>query len=481
MTAHAFVVVANRLPVDRAALSDGTDGWVTSPGGLVAALGPVMQRADGAWVGWTGAPDDDPEPFDADGMHLVPVALTASEIADFYEGFSNATLWPLYHDVIVSPEYHRVWWEAYVAVNRRFASVAAAHAAPGAIVWVHDYQLQLVPQMLRAERPDLRIGFFNHIPFPPYDLFAQLPWRREVLRGLLGADLVGFQRAKDARNFRNACWRQLGLRGREGRLRVPGEESGTREVISRAFPISVDSPTLAALARSPAVRERAAAIRAELGNPRRVILGVDRLDYTKGIGHRLKAYGELLAEGAVDPADTVLVQVATPSRERVEEYRRLRDDVELTVGRINGDHASLSRAAVVYLHQNHNREEMSALYLVADVLLVTPLRDGMNLVAKEYVAGRSEGNGVLILSEFTGAADSLGQALLVNPHDIAGLKEAIVRALAMPQKEQRRRMRALRRQVLSYTVQHWADSFLAELAPPDRAGGAEAGTSGDGG
>ncbi len=465
---YDFVVVANRLPVDRVVAADGSVSWRTSPGGLVTAMEPVMRAADGAWVGWSGTADDtgrragDGEattrPFDEGGVHLVPVPLSSGEVEQYYEGFSNGTLWPLYHDVIAPPEFHREWWDAYVTVNRRFAQATAAQAAEGATVWVQDYQLQLVPALLRERRPDLRIGFFNHIPFPPYEIFAQLPWRGQVLDGLLGADLVGFQRMSDANNFLRACRRARSLPSRRQELVVGG-----RTVRATAFPISIDSGSFDALARTPATEGRVAEVRFELGAPRKVLLGVDRLDYTKGITHRLKAYGELLADGAVDPEDTVLVQVATPSRERVASYRALRDDIELTVGRINGDHGTIGRPAVQYLHHSQPREEMAALYRAADVMLVTALRDGMNLVAKEYVASRHDERGVLVLSEFTGAADELTQALLVNPHDINRLKELILRALGMPEKEQARRMRALRRRVLEHDVTRWASDFLRSL------------------
>ena len=469
VSGYEFVVVANRLPVDKVSEPDGETGWRRSPGGLVTALEPVMRRADGAWVGWSGSPSEKAEPFDHSGMRLAPVALSDTEISDYYEGFSNGTLWPLYHDVIAPPEFHRNWWEAYVRVNQRFADATAAQASKGATVWVQDYQLQLVPAMLRAQRPDLRIGFFNHIPFPPYEIFAQLPWRRQVVQGLLGADLLGFQRVQDANNFLRACSRAVGLPSRGHRAEVTDPSGARRTVRAAAFPISIDSGSLDALARTEEVAERARTIRADLGDPRRVLLGIDRLDYTKGIAHRLKAYGELLAEGRVDPADTVLVQVATPSRERVEQYRLLRDDIELAVGRINGDYSTLGRAAVQYMHHSYGPEEMAALFQAADVMLVTSLRDGMNLIAKEYVAARHDERGVLVLSEFTGAADELVHALRVNPHDIDGVKDAVETALTMSDREQSRRMRAMRRRVLENDVTRWAERFLTALQKPEAA------------
>jgi trehalose-6-phosphate synthase len=524
---YRFVVAASRLPVDRAEGPDGTVEWRSSPGGLVTALEPVMRAADGAWVGWPGAAGEALEPFDMNGMHLVSVGLSAADVRDYYEGFCNATLWPLYHDVIAQPEFHRAWWEAYVRVNRRYAETVATQAADGATVWVHDYQLQLVPGMLRDMRDDVCIGHFTHIPFPGYEIFAQLPWRRQVVLGLLGADLLGFQRQADATNFLRACRRSAGLTTHGSRVRVPkhlltiaalassrstvspgtaasagsteaipgstaspGNTTGPgttfgatrrgsgnraspadqvadwREVRAAAFPISIDSKGFGEIARRPDVQARAQEIREALGKPDTVLLGVDRLDYTKGILHRLKAYAEVLAEGRLGPPGAVLVQVASPSRERVEHYRRLRDEVEATVGRINGDYGEVGNPPVHYLHQSYPREEMAALYLAADVMLVTPLRDGMNLVAKEYVACRHDETGALVLSEFTGAADELTGAFIVNPHDIDGVKDAIVRAATVSPQEARRRMRSMRRRVYEHDVAYWARTFLEALGKP---------------
>jgi trehalose 6-phosphate synthase/phosphatase len=425
----------------------------------------VMRAADGAWIGWTGAADRDLDPFEHDGISIIPVSLSSKEIREYYEGFSNDTLWPLYHDVIAPPSYHREWWEAYARVNRRFANAAARAAAPGAVVWVQDYQLQLVPQMLREARPDLVIGFFLHIPFPAYGIYSQLPWRRQVIGGLLGADVIGFQRAADAGNFSRAARRLFGYTTRGSVIDVPDEadEAHYRRVVARHFPISIDAASFEELASRPEVQARAQEIRESLGRPATIMLGVDRLDYTKGIRHRLKAFGELLKEGRLEIDDVVLVQVASPSRERVESYMQLRDEIELMVGRLNGDYATIDHQAITYLHHGYPREEMAALYLAADVMLVTALRDGMNLVAKEYVASRHDERGALVLSEFAGAADELRQAILVNPHDIEGLKDAMMEAASMPPREQRRRMRTLRKRVREYDVARWSAQFLETL------------------
>jgi trehalose 6-phosphate synthase len=466
---YDFVVVANRLPVDRVVAEDGTVSWRTSPGGLVTAMESVMRGREGAWVGWAGDPGEAPEPFEDEGLHLHPVPLSEDEIEAYYEGFSNDTLWPIYHDVIVPATFRRVWWDSYMEVNKKFADAVLEVAAPGATVWVHDYQLQLVPALVRQARPDVRIGWFNHIPFPPVELFAQLPWRRRILHGLLGADFLGFQRPSDATNFLMACRRIDGLpvRGEVVSLRGGSDDNGSRGgrgVRAAAVPISIDFAGLEALAKAPEVIARAKEIRESLGNPKVVMLGVDRLDYTKGIRHRLKAYAELLRDEGLAPPDVCLVQIAVPSRERVEAYKTLRGQIEGTVGRINGTHSDIGHPAVQYLHQSFDRAEMAAMYLAADVMLVTPLRDGMNLVAKEYVTCRHDLGGALVLSEFTGASRELSRAYLCNPHDIEGLKETILRAIHAPEKERRGRMRTMRRQVREHDVQRWATEFLAALA-----------------
>ncbi|MBO3662382.1 alpha,alpha-trehalose-phosphate synthase (UDP-forming) [Microbacterium stercoris] len=461
-----LVVVANRLPVDRVIGPDGSESWRRSPGGLVTALEPVMRKPDRAWVGWGGQPDLDLEPFEFEGSKLVPVPLSAGEIESYYEGFSNGTIWPLYHDVIATPVYRRSWWESYVKVNQRFAEAAAGAVEQGGVVWVQDYQLQLVPKMLRELRPDVTIGYFHHIPFPAYGLYSQLPWRRQVLEGLLGADVIGFQRQADAGNFQRSVRRVLHHTTRSNEIVVASPQDGesvSRVAIAKSYPISIDAQSYIDLANDPAVIARAKEIREQLGDPKTILLGVDRLDYTKGIRHRLKAFGELLQDGRLQVGDATLVQVASPSRQRVDAYAELRDEIELTVGRINGDYDTMHHTAIRYLHQGFPREEMVALFLAADVMLVTALRDGMNLVAKEYVASRTDNTGVLVLSEFAGAADELTSALLVNPHDIGGLKDLIMRAVEMSPGEQSRRMRALRRRVLDHDVEDWSHDFLSDI------------------
>jgi trehalose 6-phosphate synthase len=452
-----LVVVANRLPV-ALVHRHGRAAWSASPGGLASALTPVLRGSDGVWVGWSGHPGEVELPHTYEGIELHAVAMSVQEYEDFYVGFANRTLWPLYHDAIRAPSFDRRWWQAYLTVNRRYADTVAGVAGPGATVWVHDYHLQLVPMMLRALRPDLRIGFFLHIPFPPQELFAQLPWRREILEGLLGADLVGFQVPGAAANFARLARRLTDATGTDAVLQYDD-----RVVRVGAFPISIDTAELVERASDPAVSHRARQIRRELGDPEFVMLGVDRLDYTKGIHQRVKAVAELFAEGTLSTPRHVMIQIAVPSREEDTHYQHEREHLEQLVGEINGEHARVGHPAVHYLHQSVPTDELIALYLAADLMLVTPLRDGMNLVAKEYAACRVDATGALILSEFAGAARELQSAILVNPHDLDGIKDAIKHALDLDPVESRSRMRRLRRVVRRRDVHAWSRDFLTAL------------------
>ncbi len=458
MLPSSLVVVSNRLPIDESVAPDGATEWRRSPGGLISALHPILRDAQATWVGWAGGVGEAPVLTDLDGVRLRAVPLSKDDYEDYYEGFANSTLWPLYHDAVETPEYHRRWWEAYQRVNHRFANATAEIAAPGAVVWIQDYHLQLVPAMLRALRPDLRIGFFMHIPFPPGELFMQLPRRVELIRGMLGADLVGFQRPGGARNFTWLADHLIGAKYRNRKIDFEG-----RSVRTGAFPISIDVGEIEALAGGEEATQRARQLRADLGNPDHIMLGVDRLDYTKGIDHRLKAFRELLADGRIKVPDTVMVQVAVPSRERVANYKVLRDRIEREVGRINGQFGRLGVPAIHYLNRSFGPSELAALYRAADVMVVTPLRDGMNLVAKEYVAARVDGYGALVLSEFAGAAAELKQAYQVNPHDLDGLKDTLVQVLEADPSHNRLRMRAMRKHLRTHDVHRWARSYLTEL------------------
>ncbi len=451
-TQGGLVIVANRLPVRRTRA-----GWEISPGGLVTAMTPILSGCGGSWVGWPGDAETEMTPFEHEGIGLRPVSMSKSEVDAFYAGFSNRTLWPLYHDAIRTPEFRRRWWGPYLAVNRRFAAAAAEAASPGDAIWVHDYHLQLAPGMVRKLAPEARIGFFLHIPFPSQELFSRLPWRKEILEGLLGADVVGFQTRLGAQNFARACRRFTSARGTNTALRFED-----RTVRVGAFPISIDTRRFETIAADPATCARAEQLQQKLGG-RRIILGVDRLDYTKGIDVRLKTIEEMLRRKAATADEIVYVQIAVPSREKVAEYADMRRRIEELVGRINGQYGEAGRVVVHYLRRNLSERELIAYYRAADVMLVTPLRDGMNLVAKEFVASRLDNTGVLVLSEFAGAARELRRAILVNPFDIDGCATAVEAALRVTRREAARRMSALRRTVQSSDVFAWADEFLGAL------------------
>lgn len=449
-----IVVVANRLPVSW----DG-EQWATSPGGLVRALEPVLQRARGSWVGWSGNTGETPEPFEHDGIEQRPVSLSDEELELFYYGFCNSALWPLYHDAVVSPVFHRHHWRPYQQVNERYARVAAETLQSGDIAWVQDYQLQLVPGLLRHLRTDITIGFYLHIPFPPIELFSRLPWRRQVIEGMLGADVLAFQTRASVQNFARAARR---FAGADSIGRYELKWNGRLIKLQRA-PIAIDTDHFERIARSEPVQKRAGDLRHELGDVQHIILGVDRLDYTKGIDLRLKAFAGLLEQTADEPRRYAFVQVAVPSRESVTAYQELRSEIEQLVGRINGDFGMPGWSPVSYLYRSLALEELIAYYVAADVMLVTPLRDGMNLVAKEYVACRRGLPGVLVLSEFAGAAEQLKSAVIVNPHDVDSVTDSLRKATEMNYGEARIRMQRLRRTVQREDVFKWASDCLAEL------------------
>jgi trehalose 6-phosphate synthase/phosphatase len=462
MTARSrVIVVSNRLPVALKADAGG-HALMPSAGGLATALRAWHRHAGGPWVGWPGhAGSLDGETFaearDAMGAQdVVPVELSDTDVAGYYEDFSNGVLWPLFHyllDRVPVGEHH---WLTYQRVNKKFADAVAACYRPGDRVWVHDYHLMLVPRMLRERVPDARIGFFLHVPFPSSEVFRILPWRAAILDGMLGADVIAMHTYGYVRHFAMAALHILGIEPDVDRLRYRG-----REVRLKALPIGIDGARFAALAATSDVKHEVEAIRRDAGG-RRILLGVDRLDYTKGLPRRLLAVERLLARP--EWRDRLrFIQLAVPTRGRVESYRGFRRTVEQIVGRINGECGTLESLPVHYLHATVPLTRLVALYLAADVMLVTPLRDGLNLVAKEFVAARVDNDGVLVLSEFAGAAGELGEALVVNPYDVDGLAGAIEQALTMSESERAVRMRALRAHVLENTVDRWADAFIGAL------------------
>jgi trehalose 6-phosphate synthase len=454
-TERRVVVVANRLPI---AFDQEMGGWSASPGGLVSALTPILRQTKGSWVGWSGVAGRAFEPFEHSGIRQVPVTLSQVEYEEFYVGFCNGTLWPLYHDSVRAPQFHRHWWRPYHQVNQRFAEIAAATLGPDDVAWVQDYQLQLVPQMIRDQARVHRIGFYLHIPFPPVELFAKLPWRRQVLEGLLGSDVLAFQSRSSRINFAVAARRLAGATGSSTKLTWRG-----RTIVLQVAPIGIDTSQFDDLAMSKETAAMAEEIREQLGDPDVVILGVDRLDYTKGIDLRMRALQTLLERRPDLRGRVVFVQVAVPSREDVAEYQRIRADIERLVGRINGDLAEVGRPPIHYLYRSIPIEELVAYYRAADVMFVTPLRDGMNLVCKEYVASRFDDTGALILSEFAGAAEELTEAFLVNPYDLDALAATLEKAIETAPVRGNAPMKALRRSVGAHDVYWWARRCLGAL------------------
>jgi trehalose 6-phosphate synthase/phosphatase len=456
------VIVANRLPV--ATVVDHDDTRLTpSSGGLVTSLRPWHERGDGVWVGWPGDTSSLSAERRADldrqlGDHrFVPVHLTGDEAERSYHGFANRVLWPLFHYQVDRVPVDAADWDAYRLVNERFAEVAWREYRPGDTIWIHDYQLMLVPGLLRGRLPHARIGFFLHIPFPSSEVFRVLPWRQQILDGLLGADLIGFHTFAYLRHFVNALLHIEGVEADVDHVHVDG-----RDVRLGAYPMGIDAQAFSALASTPEVVAASETMRRDAGG-RRILLGVDTLDYTKGIPRRLHAIERLLARQP-ELADTIrYVQVAVPSRGEVDAYQKFKQQVEEFVGRINGAFGTLRSVPIHYVHHAVSPAELVALYRTADVMLVTPLRDGMNLVAKEFVASRVDEDGVLVLSEFAGAAVELDGAVVVNPYDVEALAGTIMHTLSLPPAERRARMKTLRRQVTEHDVHDWAARFVRTL------------------
>lgn len=477
-----LIIVSNRLPVTMT-LDGGHPTIKRSVGGLATGLAGPHRRSGGVWVGWPGP---FPETDEATRMvamrqlaelRTVPVGLSPEEIEVFYEEISNAVLWPLCHDRIDRLPLRIEGWDVYERVNARFAEAAAEQYRPGDTVWVHDYQLLRVPALLRRLRPEAKIGFFLHVPFPNPEIFFTLAVRKWLVEGMLGADLIGFHTRRYRGHFTAVLRRLFGIEMDEHE-RVRHDGHTTRLGV---FPMGVDAADFATRA---AARNVSAEVLALKHPSQRLLVGVDRLDYSKGIPRRLLAFERLLMDHPEWREHVRLVQVAVPSRGRVGAYRRFRTEVEALVGRINGEFATHAWTPIQYIYRSVPAPVLLALYRTADLMLVTPVRDGMNLVAKEFVATRTDEGGVLVLSEFAGAADELCDALIVNPYDVDGTAQALHYALTMDGAERRRRMVRLREQVLQNDVHQWVARFLQSLdeARPsaDAAGHAAAGRAGRG-
>lgn len=464
MKTQNFIIVSNRLPVS-VSKKDGELVYTPSSGGLATAMASLStESGEQLWIGWPGIANEDITAADKQqitkklrefGCH--PVFLSRDQVGKFYNGYANDTIWPLFHYFQSYAQYDKDYWEAYKDVNRAFARAVSRHALPDAQIWVHDYHLMLLPQQIRELIPDSTIGFFLHIPFPSYEIFRMLPNRREVLEGLLGADLIGFHVYDYARHFMSSVLRILGVEQSHGSIIMKD-----RVIKVDAFPIGIDYQKFIAALKEPATKAEIKRIEKHYKD-QKIILSVDRLDYSKGIMKRLEAFEMLLQKHPELRGAVSLVIVAVPSRIEVETYKNLRDELEQAIARINGEYGLVDWMPVSYQFKNLPFEQVLALFASSDIALVTPLRDGMNLVAKEYVAAKQKESGVLVLSEMTGAVDELPESLRINPNDIDSIVEAIETALDMPEDEQRQRLEQMQRRLSQYTVQRWAADFTEQL------------------
>ncbi len=455
------IIVSNRLPVKVSKEEDSFQLKV-SEGGLATGLGSVYKQDDNIWIGWCGTEiNDDEEKAQVITLlqkeNLLPVFLSEEEILNYYEGFSNEILWPIFHYMSTYAQFEQKYWDYYQAVNQKFKQEVLAIAQPGDTIWIHDYQLLLLPKLIRDELKDVSIGFFQHIPFPSFELFRLIPWRAELLNGMLGADLIGFHTYDDVRHFTSSATRSIPVHATANIIQV-----ADRNVLIDAFPMGIDAAKFESLSKDSKVQEEIANYNKVLKDSK-VILSVDRLDYSKGILQRLMAFEKVLTDNPEYVEKISLHMIVVPSRDSIAQYKELRDDIDKMVGNINARFRTSSWHPIHYFYRSFPVETLVALYSRADICLVTPMRDGMNLVSKEYIASRKD-NGVLILSEMAGASKELADALIVNPNNLGEMYRAIIQAIEMPEEEQKSRMLALKDLVNKFDIHHWVKIFMDQLA-----------------
>jgi trehalose 6-phosphate synthase/phosphatase len=454
------IIISNRLPVK---ILEENGKYLLSPseGGLATGLGSVYKTGDNIWIGWPGidVPDHRKDEVTAQlaELNLIPVFLSPDEINLYYEGFSNEVLWPVFHYMVTYANYEQKYWDSYQSVNKKFSSIAISHLNKGDTVWVHDYQLLLLPDLIRSQQSNVIIGFFQHIPFPSYEIFRLIPWRDELINGMLGADLIGLHTFDDVRHFLSAASR-LSL----AKIADNVITNKDRQVVVEAFPMGIDAAKFESLISDDVVKENIWSFKDAMQS-RKVILTIDRLDYSKGILQRLQAY-ELLLQVHPEYVDKIaLYMIVVPSRDTVAQYKELKDQIDQLVGNINARYRTLNWLPVHYFYRSFSIEFLSALYYTADICLVTPMRDGMNLVSKEYVSSRVNNDGVLILSEMAGASKELNDALIVNPNNIGEVMRAIVQGINMPAEEQKVRMSGMRGIVKKFDIHLWVKNFMDKL------------------
>ncbi len=465
-------ILSNRLPYNAAKVGDEFT-LTPSVGGLATGVKSIYKHYEGLWIGWPGIAQENLEGDDVARIeavlaeeNCVAVHLTQEEVNQYYEGFSNETIWPLFHYFTEFAEYRQEHWDAYMKVNRKFADAALRVAAPGDVIWVHDYQLLLAPRMIKDARPDLTIGFFLHIPFPSYEVFRILPWRNEIIAGMLGADLIGFHTYDYQRHFFSCVRRLFGHEIHFNQIHVLG-----RIILADAFPMGIDYAhyAQAALAADSRQDEDRSELQQELDSffrqdpERQLILSIDRMDYTKGIPNRLRAYEIFLDRYPQYRGKVCLVMLVVPSRDNVSRYQRLKRQVDELVGEINGRFGMVNYTPIWYFYRAMPFENLIELYNACDVALITPVRDGMNLVAKEYAAARNTKNGVIIVSEMAGVSKEMGEALIINPNNLNEIAESIHTALSMSPAEQQQRLSVVQQRLKRYDVFKWASDFLRAL------------------
>lgn len=457
-----LIIIANRLPLKVNRNEQNELEFVRSEGGLTTGLDSLNMDMEMHWIGWPGTYAESKEEEDyiethLKSFHFHPVFLSQEQILNYYEGYSNSVLWPLFHYFYTYIEYENHYWNAYQEVNLLFAKVAKGFIEPGDVVWVQDYQLMLLPNLIRNEIEQVSIGYFHHIPFPSYELFRVLPERAQLLKGLLGADLVGFHTHDYMRHFVSAAERVLDLRFKLDQVFL-----NNRIAFVDAFPMGINFDLYYNTVLKEEVQKKIALLRENFGN-HKIILSVDRLDYSKGILHRLKGFAQFLEKNSEYLGKVSLAMIVVPSRDNVDNYSDLKTKIDETIGTINGKYSTINWTPVYYFYHGFEFDELLSFYNLADVALVTPLRDGMNLVAKEYVAAKRDQPGVLILSEMAGASIELNDALIINPNDIEEIERAILLALEMPVSEQLYRLKNMQKLVAKKSVNHWAESFVKEL------------------
>lgn len=456
------IIVSNRLPVKVSKNEAGELVYEPSEGGLATGLGSIYKKGNNLWIGWPGRffkkTSKKVEAETALGRNnMKPVFLTEEEIKLYYEGFSNETLWPNFHYFNQNAVYRKSYWDSYEKVNQKFCDAILSVLEPGDKIWVHDYQLMLVPQMIRQEKPIVNIGFFLHIPFPSFEVFRLLPWRKQLLEGVLGSDLVGFHTYDDMRHFLSAVSRICYISNHHGQILM-----GRRTVVADSFPIGIDYDKYADQAAKPETIKKEKEYRKSLGD-QKLLLSIDRLDYSKGIPARLSIFDIFLNKYPEYRGKVSLMMIVVPSRDQVEKYKDLKKTVDLLVGRINGKYGTLNWTPIHYFYRSFPLEDLSAFYRMADVAMVTPMRDGMNLVCKEFLASKLDQKGVLILSEMAGASKELSDAIVVNPNDKHQVVEAIHEALNMPLEEQVFHNTIMQKTLKKFSIHHWVKLFFDKL------------------